>query len=137
MKSKKHRLIDNPEVRKVLCLFIIFLLGVLVVYLGHNLNRIAIAKNNNKMPVKSNELLFITDDTHTHYINNKQVNVWWLTDIFHFDGGLFGYYFKVDKGIFSIGDYLMIIGRGINYFVGIISIPYLIALLIKSRWRKK
>lgn len=82
---------------------IIFLLGVLIVFIGAGLNLVVFHYNGGKMPVY-NELNVFTDDyEHFVYYDKREVNLSKLSDIYLFSNGE-GY------TAFSIGDTLLFLG---------------------------
>lgn len=99
-------------------IFLFMLFSVMLVLIGVSFNSKAITSNDCKMPVKTT-FSFSSND-HFAYYSPNQVNNWLLTDIF--DTGRY---------IWSIGDFLMILGF-ISYSVLIVFLLIESVKIVKS-----
>jgi hypothetical protein len=103
------------ENNKKVLLFFIF---VAISLLGREMNYFVMNNNEGKMPVRE---LGHDDQYHFSYINNSEIDYWFLSDIFRLP-----VFFTSSTLIFSIGDFLIVGGM-------IISISYFIYLKIENK----
>ncbi len=83
------------KIQKIL--WVIITIGMIIIFLGISTNSIVITDNGGKMPVQ----YYVEFETNRHvsFTNMENVRFWYFSDIF-----------KMPRWIFSIGDFLIVLG---------------------------
>lgn len=119
------------SVEKIAGFFIVFFILALIFFIGVLLNQIAVGYNGGKMPVLNKSPAYSTQ-RHFGYINKQDVNFWYLTDVFYYNGGVFKYPFAYTAGTFSIGDFLIITGFWFEAFYVVVIFIFGVAKLFRE-----
>jgi len=90
----------------------LFIIGFILMFLGHLLNNIVVFSNDNKMPVDGNEFAVIPNRIFYNYVAiDKETNIPFLSDIFiiRIVAGPLKSMFSIDLMV-SVGDLIVVLG---------------------------